>query len=364
MHTPEPVAPAAIYVPTHRFDMFQIEPVLKNNIAARNYVHPTPIQDQTIPIILTGQDVIGIAETGTGKTAAFLIPMINKVIKNRNERVLIVIPTRELATQVFQEFKAFSRSTNIYAALCIGGSGMYGQQNQLRRDPNFVIGTPGRLKDFIERKALNLSRFSNVVLDEVDRMVDIGFIRDIKYMISLLPKERQSLFFSATVSPAVDEILRAFVTNAQRISVKTHETARNIHQDVVHFKDNDDRNSKLIDLLKTPEFNKVIVFGRTKWGVEKLANKLNHVGITSSSIHGNKSQGYRQRALDDFKQNRTRVLVATDVASRGLDIPDISHVINYDEPASYDDYVHRIGRTGRANKSGSAITFVNSSLRK
>lgn len=236
---------------------------------------------------------------------------------------------------------------------------MHHQRNDLMRNPAFVIGTPGRLKDFIQQGVLKLDQFHNVVLDEVDRMVDIGFIKDIKYMISLLPQKRQSLFFSATISPEVDSILKIFVKNPVRVSVKTHETSQTIHQDVVEYTDNTQRMNLLVELLKKPEYQKVIIFGRTKWGVEKLSKQLNREGFRSASIHGNKKQNQRQRALDDFKQQRINILVATDVAARGIDVPDISHVINFDEPATYDDYVHRIGRTGRANKQGFAITFVN-----
>ncbi|NTV31376.1 DEAD/DEAH box helicase [candidate division WWE3 bacterium] len=358
-HTPTENVEVAAYDPKHCFNDFPIHQILKHNIQNRNYVNPTPIQDQSIPEVLKGRDVIGIANTGTGKTAAFLIPMIDKVMNKPGERVLIILPTRELANQVFQEFKAFSRGTHTYAAVCIGGSGMHHQKNDLLRNPAFVIGTPGRLKDFIQQGVLKMNAFTNVVLDEVDRMVDIGFIKDIKYMISLLPQNRQSLFFSATLSREVDEILNMFVKNPIRISVKTHETSQTIHQDVIKYSNSDDRMQKLVELLKKPEFNKVIIFGKTKWGVEKLSKHINREGFRSESIHGNKKQNQRQRALDDFKLGRTNILVATDVAARGIDVPDVSHVINFDEPASYDDYVHRIGRTGRANKQGYALTFVN-----
>ena len=346
------------YQATHRFENLDIHHHLKRNIVAKGYSTPTPIQDQAIPPILEGRDVIGIANTGTGKTAAFLIPMLNKVMNHPMQRVLILLPTRELAMQVFDDFKDFARAANIYAAVCIGGVGMGGQMAQIKRNPAFVIATPGRLKDLTQQKVIDLSQFHNVVLDEVDRMVDIGFIRDIKYFISLLPSQRQSLFFSATISPEVTQIMNAFLHDPITVSVKTHETAKTIEQDVIHVRNKDEKMDKLVELLGKEGFKKVIVFGRTKWGVEKLGKILNQKGISAASIHGNKNQNQRQRALNEFKQNKLQVLVATDVAARGLDIPDVSHVINFDEPATYDDYVHRIGRTGRAEKTGYALTFV------
>lgn len=343
---------------THSFSDFQISADLKTNIARKNYTIPTPIQDQVIPLILEGRDVIGIANTGTGKTAAFLIPLINKILLNNQEKVLIVTPTRELAVQINEEFRAFSAGMHIYSVLAIGGAGMYPQIRDLRRNFNVVIGTPGRLKDLIKERALNLSIFHNIVLDEVDRMVDIGFIRDIQYLISLMPKVRHSLFFSATVDRKVEEILKEFVKNPVTISVKTQNTAETIEQDIIKIQNKEKKVDILHDLLIQEGFSKVMVFGRTKWGVEKLTNALIDRGFKAAAIHGNKTQGKRQRALQAFKNNEIQVLLATDVASRGIDVDDITHVINYDAPESYDDYVHRIGRTGRANKKGAAITFV------
>jgi len=349
--------PEEAYAPKNGFLDFEIVQQLKDNIAAKEYLIPTPIQDQTIEHILNGQDVIGIANTGTGKTAAFLIPLINKVFLNKNERVLIVAPTRELALQTQEELRDFSKGLGIRSVLCIGGMSMWMQKNELKQNVNFVIGTPGRLKDLIGERSLNLSLFHNVVLDEADRMVDIGFINDIKYFISLLPQNRQSLFFSATISGKVKEILNAFVKNPITVSVEKQATAENVEQRVIkvekHLKID-----KLHDLLAQEGFEKVLVFGRTKWGMQKLTDELVRRGIRAAVIHGNKSQGQRQRALEQFKNNQISVLIATDVASRGLDIPDVSHVINYDMPATIEDYTHRIGRTGRAGKSGVALTFV------
>jgi len=357
-NTTNQVVPEKEVVIINKFDDFALDPRIKANIKSHGYTTPTPIQDKTIPYILGGQDVVGIANTGTGKTAAFLLPLINKILNNRMEKILIIIPTRELAVQVSDELKAFSKDLKIFSLLCIGGVKPYHQIIGLRRNPNVIIGTPGRLKDLINRRVLNLSEFRNIVLDEVDRMVDIGFIHDIKYIIALLPKERQSLFFSATVSPQINNIIQHFLRNPITVSVKTQEVARQIEQEIIRVKNRNDRFDMLTIMLNKKEFSKVLVFGRTKWGVEKLSRALQTKGFNAASIHGNKSQGQRLRVLNQFKQNQLHILVATDVAARGLDIEDVSHVINYDEPSTYTDYVHRIGRTGRAQKSGKALTFV------
>jgi ATP-dependent RNA helicase RhlE len=342
----------------HQFDDFAIDPQLKQNIITRGYTTPTPIQDQAIQPILEGRDVVGIANTGTGKTAAFLIPLINKIIHNRGEKILVIVPTRELAVQIDDEVKAFASRLNIRCVLCIGGASINLQIFALRQNPSIIISTPGRLKDLIMRRMLNLNNFRNIVLDEVDRMVDIGFINDIRYIVSLLPKVRQSLFFSATVSQEVNSIIQSFLINPVTISVKVAETADGIDQDIIRVKDKTEKIQKLTAMLRLQEFTKVLIFGRTKWGVERLSKELQQKGFATASIHGNKSQSQRLSALNQFKNNQLKVLVATDVAARGLDIEDVSHVINFDEPSTFTDYIHRIGRTGRANKTGKALTFV------
>jgi len=349
--------PEEVFAPKNGFNDFDLKDELKKNISFKNYLAPTPVQDQAIPAILANRDVIGIANTGTGKTAAFLIPLVNKVFLNKSEKVLVIAPTRELALQIHEELRDFSKGLGIKTVLCIGGMSLWRQKTELRQSINFVIGTPGRIKDLIEQRSLNLSLFNNVVLDEADRMVDIGFIEDIKYFISLLPVNRQSLFFSATISGKVKEILNAFVKNPVTVSVEKQATAENIEQRVLNVEKHL-KIDTLHDLLAQKEYDKVLVFGRTKWGVQKLTNELIRRGIRAAVIHGNKSQGQRQRALEQFKNNQISVLLATDVASRGLDIPDVSHVINFDMPATYEDYIHRIGRTGRANKKGVALTFM------
>jgi superfamily II DNA/RNA helicase len=346
------------YKPTNKFSDFAVVDKLHQNIAEHGYINPSPIQDQAIPHVLAGKDVIGIANTGTGKTAAFLIPLINKIHLDKSQRVLIVLPTRELATQVEDEFHAFAKQMGVYSAVCVGGTSIGRQIANLRRNPHFIIGTPGRLKDLISRKSLNLTSFQNIVLDEVDRMLDMGFVRDIKFLISYLPANRQSLFFSATINKDAEDIMHTLLRDPIKVSVRSAETSDNVDQDVVKVIDKEKKLDQLHDLLLQPDFKKVLIFGRTKYGVEKLARNLEKRGFKASSIHGDKTQSRRQFALNAFKDNKINILVATDVAARGLDISDISHVINYDVPGTYEDYVHRIGRTGRANKKGFAITFV------
>jgi ATP-dependent RNA helicase RhlE len=350
--------PVEVYMPKHQFADFNIDQRIKENIAKKGYVTPTPIQDQAIPVVLEGRDIVGIANTGTGKTGAFLIPLLDKVVHDRNEHVLIIVPTRELAQQIDEEFKAFAHNSGFLSVCAVGGANINPQLRGLRNDPYFVIGTPGRLKDLMDRRALDLSKFKTVVLDEADRMLDMGFIKDMKFILSHMPAQRHTLFFSATLSRDIEAMIGDFLNDPVRVSVKTGDTAASVHQDVVRV-GGKIKLDVLCDLLRQPDFGKVLVFGRTKHGVEKLSKLLKQSGIASDSIHGNKSQSQRQRALSSFKEGRVQVLVATDVAARGIDIADVSHVINYDLPTSYEDYVHRIGRTGRAGKQGRALTFVD-----
>ena len=346
-----------VYIPEFSFDQFGVHPQVLENIMQRGYDKPTPIQDQAIPYLMEGKDLIGIANTGTGKTAAFLIPLINKVFLNRDERVLIVAPTRELAVQIEEEFRQFARGLGIYSALCIGGVGIRSQIYSLQRRAHFVIGTPGRLRDLEQQNALSFGDYTNIVLDEVDRMFDMGFVQEVKYIASKLPAQRQSLFFSATMPPALKQLMQSFLKDPITVSVKSRESSANVDQDVVRVT-GASKLDVLHDLLKKQEFEKVLIFSRTKRGTEKLAQVLYQRGIEVGAIHGNKTQGQRQRAIQMFKQNRISVLVATDVASRGLDIDNVTHVINFDIPETYEDYIHRIGRTGRANKKGNALTFI------
>ncbi|MDB5187536.1 MAG: putative box helicase domain protein [Candidatus Kaiserbacteria bacterium] len=352
-------APAAPVVITNKFEDFLIEPQLKAAILAKGFNTPTAIQDQSIPHSLLGHDVVGIADTGSGKTGAFLIPLINKALLDHSQHVLIMVPTRELAQQIQEEFRSLTKKTDLESVVCVGGMPIYRQITQLRHGPAFVIGTPGRLKDLIERGVLKLSKCQNVVLDEADRMLDMGFINDMRVVLALLPPTRQTLFFSATMSREVEKLVGEFLNNPIRVSVKTGDTSKDITQDVVRVPPGKTKLEVLHDLLVQPAFNKVLIFGRTKHGVERLADMLVDKGFKAESIHGNKTQGKRQRALDLFRKDHVQILVATDVAARGLDITGVSHVINYELPGSDEDYIHRIGRTGRAGKKGIALTFVD-----
>ncbi len=347
------------YTPKHKFADFKLEAKLKHNILAKGYNVPTPIQDQSIEHALEGKDVIGVANTGTGKTAAFLIPLINKVVLSSYQKVLVIAPTRELANQAEDELKEFVRGMNVFSVNCIGGQNIHRQISGLRRHHNFVFGTPGRLKDLYERRILKLEEFQSIVLDEVDRMVDMGFIDDMRFILGKLPAKRQSLFFSATVSPEIDKLIKTFMNDPITVSVKTQATADNVNQDIIRLEPGQDKSEKLHELLILDEYKKCIIFVRTKFGADKLEKDLMNRGFKVTTIHGNKSQNRRQHSLRMFKTGQADILVATDVAARGLDIPNVSHVINYDLPATYDDYVHRIGRTGRANNVGYAVTFVN-----
>ena len=352
-----PAAEVVEYTPENKFSDFPINKRLKENIQAKGYLRPTPIQDQAIPHILRGKDVVGVANTGTGKTAAFLVPLINKVVNDRRTRVLVITPTRELATQVADEVRSFGQGLKISSTLCVGGLSINPQIDKLRRRPNFVVGTPGRLLDLANRRQLRFSDFSAIVLDEVDRMLDMGFIHDVKQIIDELPEKRLSLFFSATIGLKIRTIMQDFLRDPIQISVESGQAARNVDQDVIRT-GGKPKIDVLHDLLITDGFDKVLVFGRTKWGIEKLLNQLKKRGLSVASIHGNKSQSQRQAALRQFRNNQVQALLATDVASRGLDIDDVTHVINFDLPETQDDYIHRIGRTGRADKTGIALTFV------
>lgn len=341
------------------FSSLDLPESLKLTIARHGYITLTPIQAQGIPAIRAGKDVIGIANTGTGKTAAFLIPLVENILKDFNYKALIISPTRELALQTRDELRKFSGNMPIFSTLCIGQSSMQMQISSLRHNPHVVVGTPGRIKDLIKRGILRLETFKMIILDETDQMLDMGFIHDIKEIISYLPADRQSLFFSATVSPAISRLIESFVKNPVTISVKTQETLSHIKQDLVRMdKKIGAKMEKLSFLLKQEEFKKVLVFGRTKHGVERISRDLFQKGFKVTSIHGDKAQFQRQQAIRMFKEDVVKIMVATDVAARGLDIANVSHVINYDIPQTYEDYIHRIGRTGRANLNGTALTFV------
>lgn len=347
------------FVPQHRFDDFSVHESIKKNIRDKGYIHPTPIQDIIIPHILNGKDVIGLAQTGTGKTAAFLIPLIHKVLMNPHSKVLIIVPTRELAVQIEDEFKIFARGLNMSSVLVIGGANIKAQSDKVRRVHHFVIGTPGRLIDLEKRGVLNLNMYSSIVLDEVDRMLDMGFIPDMKYIIARLPQKKHALFFSATLPDSIHPVMNAFLHEPVKVAIESNQKASsNVNQDVVRIAGRS-KVEVLHDILIQPGFDRVLIFGKTKHGMNKLASNLTERGFKVAAIHGNKTQAQRQKALDAFKKGQVTILLATDIASRGLHIDDVSHVINYDLPQSYEDYIHRIGRTGRHNNVGTALTFMD-----
>lgn len=347
-----------VFVPKHSFTDFAVSRSLHENLAKKGITIPSPIQDQAIPLGLEGRDIIGIANTGTGKTIAFAVPVIQKLVNDRNARALIVAPTRELAEQIETEMRYIFAGSGLHSVLLIGGTSIQKQLRSLKLNPSIFIGTPGRIKDHLERRSLRLDNVSTVVLDEVDRMLDMGFIDDMKILLSKLNPERQSFFFSATMGGKVGALIQEFSNNPVTVSVKTGDTSDNVEQNIVSYNSKEQKIDKLHDLLISEAVAKVLVFDDTKRSVEKLSNDLVARGFKADMIHGGKSQGQRQRALQKFKDNHVDILVATDVAARGIDVSDITHVINYSTPQTYEDYTHRIGRAGRAGRKGFALTFI------
>lgn len=355
---PEQAQEEKAFVPKHTFKTFGFDKRLVAEIDKKGFENPTHIQDESIPHIMDGKDIVGLANTGTGKTATFLLPLIHKVLNNRSQKIVVLAPTRELAQQINDELGSFTQGMRIFSTLCIGGSPIGRQIAHLRRSNDFIIGTPGRVMDLIKRGNLKLADAHTIVLDEADRMLDMGFIHDIKFVLSHMPKERHTLFFSATMSQEIKNLIHEFLNNPVTVSVVKQETAQNIDQDIISVK-NREKIDVLHELLVQDEFEKVIIFGKTKRGVDRLSKDLYKKGIKTETMHGDKSQGQRKQALRNFKEGRVQHLIATDVAARGIDVDNISHVINYELPATYDDYVHRIGRTGRGGAKGKALTFVN-----
>lgn len=347
-----------VYTPNQTFNDFKIHAKLKENIAKRGFVIPSPIQDQSIPNTLLGRDIIGLANTGTGKTAAFLIPTLNKIIQNPKHKAIIITPTRELAIQIQKECIELAKSLSIFNVTCVGGAPIRPQIQSLGRKHNIIIGTPGRLKDLFEQKKLVLEDVRTVVLDEADRMLDMGFIDDVRYFLKHIPEEKQMLLFSATMAPAIESLVHQFLKDPVKISVKTRDTSKNVDQDVVRVADKTKKLEILCELLTSPDMSKVLVFAETKRSVDRLEKDLQYQKFAAEAIHGDKRHRERQRALANFATGKTQILIATDVAARGLDISGVTHVINYEIPQSYDTYVHRIGRTGRGTATGKALTFV------
>ncbi len=348
-----------VYTPEHTFNDFKIDQRLKDAILARGYIHPSPIQDKSIPVALERRDVIGLANTGTGKTAAFLIPMINHLLKHPDEKALIVAPTRELALQIGAEFISFAKNLGMYSVQCVGGANIRPQISQLHRKHQVIIGTPGRIKDLFMRKDLKLDRVHTVVLDEADRMLDMGFIDEVRYFLKHIPQERQMLLYSATLANEIEKLIKEFLRDPAKISVKMRDTSSGVDQDIVRVPYGQDKIDVLHELLIKPDFKRTLIFAEMKHSVEKLSKELIKRGFKAASIHGDKKHSQRQAALKAFKNGEVNVLLATDVAARGLDIDDVTHIINYEIPQTYDTYIHRIGRTGRAGKKGFALTFVS-----
>lgn len=342
-----------------------IAPILKA-VDAEGYTMPTPIQEQAIPIILEGKDLVGCAQTGTGKTAAFAIPLLQLLYKEqKNEKgpraikALIMTPTRELAIQIDESLTAYGRYTRIKHSVIFGGVAQGPQTKAIKAGVDILVATPGRLLDLINQKYIKLDHVKLLVLDEADRMLDMGFSHDMKKIIALLPIKRQTLLFSATMQPEITKMVNTILSNPAKIEVTpVSSTVDNIDQ-TVYFVDRKDKKSLLLQLLKNKSIDSALVFTRTKHGADKVARELEKARISAQAIHGNKSQMARQLALNNFKLKRTRVLVATDIAARGIDVQELSHVINFDMPNMPETYVHRIGRTGRAGMGGTALSFCD-----
>lgn len=338
-----------------------IDEKIRQNLLNKGFERPTEIQDRTLEHGLQSKDILGIAQTGTGKTGAFLVPIIQQLLKHKAKSfALILVPTRELASQVEDEFKAMAEGLGLYSGCFIGGTNINSDLRKLNRSTHIVIATPGRLLDLVNRKALDLRQFNTLVLDEFDRMLDMGFVHDVKRIVYMMSKRKHNMLFSATLDQKQKKIIGEILNNHVTVKVSTGQTTSdNIEQDIVKISEGQDKFQVLLTMLNDQDFKKVLVFEETKHKASRLCEKLNKKGIKSDQIHGNKSQNARQRALDSFKAGTIRVLVATDVAARGIDVSDITHVINYEVPQTFDSYIHRIGRTGRAGKTGIAFTFVD-----
>lgn len=341
------------------FKDLNLHPEMQKALDARSYIKPTPIQAQAIPHIMAGRNLLGLADTGTGKTLAFLLPTLHKTLEDRKTKTLIIAPTRELVNQIQVELKAMARQElRIFSTVLIGGSSMRYQLKRLKFENQYIVATPGRLKDMIDKGHLKPSEFTHVILDEVDRMLDMGFIDDMRQVLAQTPSDAQRLFFSATLEKKIHDFLGEFLDDPVKVEVSSNNSSDNVHQDVVFVQSREEKIEKLREMTKKDEFTKVLVFCSTKRETDKVAEQLLVAGILSDSIHGDRDQRTRERILDKFRKGYMKVLVGTDVAARGIDVKDITHVINYDVPNTYEDYIHRIGRTGRGGKIGSAYTFV------
>lgn len=340
------------------------EPILKA-LEQKKYVIPTPIQEQAISVVLQGKDLLGIAQTGTGKTAAFAIPIIQQLANSQTDKgkrvikALVLTPTRELAIQINECFSDYSRYTGLRNTVIFGGVNQRPQVDELNKGTDILIATPGRLLDLIAQKLIKLDQIRHFVLDEADRMLDMGFIHDIKRILPLLPAQRQTLCFSATMPVAIATLSKTILKNPVRVEVAPVSSVVDIIDQRLYLVEKPQKSELLVALLKKDMMKSVLVFSRTKHGADKIVRMLNKTGIECEAIHGNKTQGARQRALSNFKAGKTRVIIATDIAARGIDIINLEMVINYDLPDVAETYVHRIGRTGRAGKGGTALTFCS-----
>ena len=341
-----------------------IEPLLRA-VADEGYVEPTPIQLQSIPLLLAGRDLLGCAKTGTGKTAAFALPILQHLSKNRRRseprtpRVLVVVPTRELAAQVADSFTTYGARMQVSVAVIFGGVGQGSQVATLTRGVEVLVATPGRLLDLKSQGHVRLERVEVLVLDEADQMLDMGFIPDVRRILAAVPKQRQTLLFSATMPPVIAKLAEGILSNPAKVTITPPATTAELVEQSVYFVSRAAKAGLLTRLLSKPEVERALVFTRTKRGADRVAKRLVQDGIAAQAIHGNKSQGQRERTLDAFREGRTRILVATDIAARGLDIEGLSHVVNYEIPNVPEQYVHRIGRTGRAGASGIAISLCD-----
>jgi len=338
-------------------------------LAAENYTHPTPIQTQTIPRLLEGRDLLGIAQTGTGKTAAFALPILQKLGKPQHPvaarwaHALILAPTRELAIQIGDSFRTYGRHTGLRNTVIFGGVGQPQQVKAMARGVDILIATPGRLLDLVQQKHVRLDAVKHFVLDEADRMLDMGFIRDVRKIVAMLPKKRQSLLFSATMPSDVAKLAAEMLRDPLRVEVAPQAVTVDLVDQRVHFVETAQKRALLTDLLRDPALARVIVFTRTKHHANRVSEHLQRAGVSNDALHGNKSQSARQRALERFRSGHARVLVATDIAARGIDVDGVSHVINFELPHEPESYVHRIGRTARAGNSGIAVAFCDASER-
>ena len=339
------------------FLSLQLEQTLMDSIAKINFKTPTPIQAQAIPAALKGKDILGTAQTGTGKTAAFGIPLVNFLLKTKKDTALIMTPTRELATQVMQTMNSLVGKGNIRTALLIGGDSMQKQLKQMKRNPRLIVGTPGRINDHLERRTLDLRNTTFLVLDESDRMLDMGFTPQINQVLRTVPKKHQTLLFSATLPNNIIKLAERYLDNPERISVgSTSSPIEKIKQEVIHVKDGDKYNQLIKEIYSRQ--GAILIFVKTRRNAEKMVKRLKYDSHDADAIHGNLRQNKRDRVIKAFRNNHFRILVGTDVASRGLDIPAIKHVINFDLPQVPEDFIHRIGRTARAGAEGSALSFV------